>query len=129
MRIFFFLIAQTFIFQSCTPLLRHRILGAWEMAKVTELDQDVSQTHNPANNRWITFLRDRTFKSGGEPYGDNSGKWKIDESKKILFLDSDAGEEDDSYWHIDFIGREMTWKGKNSEFAERFTLIFNRAAP
>lgn len=50
-----------------------KISGKWEMIKVLEVSEDVTQNHNPGNNRWISFKADPdfpaggTFESGGSP--------------------------------------------------------------
>jgi len=48
------------------------------MLQVFDGDKEVTEQHNPKNNRWITFNKDGTFKSGGDPLGDNIGKWTMD---------------------------------------------------
>ena len=98
------------------------------MASVYDGLQDVSDQHNPKSNRWIKFQSDLHFASGGEPYGPNTGKWFYEPETQTLFLDSDVGEEDDSYWVIKVESKEMTWQGTNSEWAERFRLTHRRAA-
>ena len=129
MRMTFVLLALAFLFQSCSPTLEKMIIGTWKMETVMDLQNDVSSQHNPSNDRWITFNKDYTFKSGGSPFGENTGKWTIDESSAELFLDSDAGEEDDSYWHIDVNQNDMEWKGIKSDFAQRFTIRHIRSKP
>ena len=96
------------------------IIGQWKMKQVFEEDQDVSSQHNPKNDRWIQFKADHTFLSDGSPYGRNTGKWSINDSE--LFLDSDAGEGDDSYWIVDIEGQSMKWKGTRSDFTEKFSI-------
>lgn len=101
------------------------IIGKWKMEKVLESEEDVTKNHNTENDRWIQFNRDGTFESDGQPYGPNTGKFVLDDSLN-LFLDSDAGPDDDSQWKVEFADNTMTWKGKGSPRAESFTLIHTR---
>jgi SpoIID/LytB domain protein len=97
------------------------------MDKIILDSTDATEEHNPFNERTIMFKDDLTFISDGRPYGKNTGKWSIDENTFELFLDSDAGEEDDSYWIIEFKNENrMIWKGNRSEFTERFKITLSR---
>lgn len=102
------------------------LLGMWVMGNVFQDTLDVTDEHNPALNRWITFREDGTFESGGAPYGYNAGKWSYDSSSKELYLDSDAGEGDDSYWIIDDADTTMQWQGARSDFTSQFKLNFKK---
>ena len=110
---------------SVQKTLDEKILGKWYMSKVYELDQDVTAKHNPQNNRWIDFNSNGTFKSGGDPVGENTGKWSI-KNDSTLFIDSDAGENDDSYWVLNFDGDNMKWQGAKFEFNKRFIIEHER---
>ncbi len=103
------------------------IIGRWEMDKiVVDGDNDVSEEHNPKKNRYIVFNEDGTFKSGGDPYGENTGKWTLDAENNELYLDSDVGEDDDSYWIIKIDGDNMHWQGARFEFSKRFQIYHVR---
>lgn len=102
--------------------LSENILGRWYMSKVYELGKDVTVQHNPQNKRWINFNNNGTFESGGDPAGYNTGKWSVDLNNNILFLDSDAGEDDDSYWILKFEDDIMKWQGTKFEFNKRFKI-------
>ena len=102
------------------------LLGMWVMHKVFDDSIDVSSEHNPAQNRWIEFSEEGTFESGGAPFGYNSGKWVYDTDKQEIYLDSNAGEEDDSYWIVNLDQDSMYWAGARTEFARRFTLTFKK---
>lgn len=110
--------------------ISERIIGKWKMTKVLELTEDVTEKHNPDNNRWIRFINDPetenggTFESGSGDKTENTGKWFI--NKDELFIDSDAGEEDDSYWQIKIDEDEMYWKGKRFDFNKRFEIFHER---
>ena len=108
------------------PGIQDQIVGKWDMKAIYDSGEEVSAQHNPSKNRWITFLEDYSFQSGGDPYGENSGKWEIDAKTNTLFLDSDAGPEDDSYWFISFDEGEMTWQGTQSDFAKRFKILMEK---
>lgn len=112
---------------SCSPKLETQLIGKWEMQAVYDQGKDVSPEHNPANDRWVIFYKDKTFQSGGQPYGENSGKWEFNPKENILFLDSDAGEDDDSYWIINIEEKEMQWQGTKFEFAKRFKIVHERS--
>lgn len=104
----------------------NELLGMWIMNQVYEDSTNVTDAHNPALNRWIEFSNAGTFESGGAPYGYNSGDWRFDENENELFLDSDAGEEDDSYWFVEVGQDSMQWSGSRSEYAKRFTISFRK---
>ena len=110
-----------------------KIAGKWFMVKVLELSEDVTGSHNPNNNRWISFKAnpdfpfEGSFESGtGEERG-NTGKWFYDKKNNEFFLDSDAGEEDDSYWQVSFNADSMYWKGRKFEFNKRFEIFYKKA--
>lgn len=103
------------------------LLGRWHMDKVI-MDQtnDVTSEHNPEGNRYIEFKADKTFKSGGDPHGENTGKWSLDQSTGELHIDSAVGEDDDSYWIISIENNQMKWQGTKGDFNRRFTIHHRR---
>ena len=110
-----------------------KISGKWLMVKVLELSEDVTQSHNANNNRWISFKAspdnpfEGSFESGTGEERENSGKWFYKEKTNEFFLDSDAGEEDDSYWDVSFNADSMYWKGRKFEFNKRFEIFYKKA--
>jgi hypothetical protein len=109
------------------------ISGKWIMVKVLELSEDVTDNHNPDQNRWISFKADPdipgsgSFESGTGEEMKNTGKWFFNEKEKEFFLDSDAGEEDDSYWEVSFNSDSMHWKGRKFEFNKRFEIFYKKS--
>jgi hypothetical protein len=103
-----------------------QITGKWLIYKVIQDGQDVSAEHNPPGERYLIFKIDSSFESGGRPFGGNRGKYTLDENYN-LFLDSDAGSDDDSYWNVLVSGDTMYWQGFGSEWAENFQIIQIRA--
>ena len=116
--------------QSDENTLSKNIIGKWKMIKVMEMSKDVTGQHNSENNRWIRFVPDSlaelkgTFESGRGDEKDNTGKWVLNGNE--LFIDSNAGEDDDSYWETTFEGNKMFWKGKRFEFNRRFEIVHER---
>jgi len=112
--------------------VKDKIIGKWKMIKVKELSEDVTERHNPDKNRWIRFIEDRNiergglFESGRDNVKENSGKWFYDKNENELYLDSDAGEDDDSYWLVTIEGNTMFWKGRKFEFNKRFEIEYER---
>jgi len=106
----------------------NKLIGKWMMHEVIQNDQDVTGEHNPHSERYMVFNEDGTFLSGGRPYGKNTGKFKYNKDKRSLFLDSDAGKEDDSRWKVNFRGDTMYWQGVGTEWADGFILVHVRAA-
>jgi len=104
------------------------IIGKWKMITVLEGNQDITPMLNPENDRWIEFKADGTFKSGGSlyEYGDNAGRYMVDNNAKTLHLDSDAGEGDDSNWHVQFREDLLYMKGIGSNRQEMTTVISQR---
>jgi len=106
--------------------LSKSIIGKWKMVKVLEISEDVTEKHNPDNSRWIIFKEDSSFESGSAEKKENTGRWNINETKKELYLDSDAGEDDDSYWEVSFNNNLMDWKGRRFEFNKRFEIVHEK---
>lgn len=106
-----------------TVRISEQIIGKWKMEQVHEGDVDISNELNPDGDRWIAFKPDGTFASGGGPYGDNTGKYIIDDEAETLFLDSDAGEDDDSKWKVAFDGDKMVMSGIGTERQQRTKVI------
>jgi len=110
--------------------VQEKIKGKWKMVKVKELSEDVTERHNPDKNRWIRFIKDRKieggglFESGRDNVKENSGKWFYEKNENKLHLDSDAGEDDDSYWSVTVRGNTMLWKGRKFEFNKRFEIEY-----
>lgn len=94
----------------------NELTGVWAMHKVYEFGKDETEKHNPKNNRWIEFRQDGTFVSDGDPGGRNTGRWRMDEEKAILYLDSDM-EGDDSEWKVSFDGNKTTLTGTSETLA------------
>ncbi|MEM6317566.1 MAG: hypothetical protein AAF960_07835 [Bacteroidota bacterium] len=100
--------------------------GTWNMRQVYDNSVNVTNIHNPKNDRWVTFFKDGSFKSGGAPYGKNGGYWTLTETNNILFLDSNAGERDDSYWVVNITKDSMDWSSAKSSFTERFRISYSK---
>ena len=119
-----------FTFCSKDKSLAGRIIGTWKMSKVLELSENVTEQHNPDNNRWIRFMIDPEienggiFESGRDNKTENTGKWFINQVE--LFIDSDAGDDDDSYWQIVINENKMHWKGKRFDFNKRFEIFYDK---
>lgn len=107
--------------------LAERLIGNWRMTQVLQHDHDVSAEHNPNNDRWIEFYQDGSFKTGGSPYGDNHGKWKLNNDERVLYLDSSV-ENDDSEWQLQLTPKSMQWRGIGDPGKEAFTLKFKKEA-
>ncbi|MEP7266345.1 MAG: glycoside hydrolase family 43 C-terminal domain-containing protein [Saprospiraceae bacterium] len=86
------------------------IIGKWAMLKVYEYETDQSLKHNPNQNRWIQFNKDGTFLSDGDPFGKNTGRWKLDNKDSQLLIDSEV-DDDDSEWKINFKKDTLIWTG------------------
>jgi Lipocalin-like domain len=106
--------------------LEEQLIGKWMMEKIIEAGIDVTAEHNPEGNRWIRFNEDGSFESGGDPYGDNSGRWEIDPAKSVLNIFS-SEENDNSEWGFSIIDNEMTWTGIGLPRKESFELAYRKA--
>jgi hypothetical protein len=100
-----------FTYSSCQKE-NNRIAGSWKMAKITFDKKDVSEEHNPKNNRNILFSSDGKFVSDGDPYGKNVGTYTF--MVDTLFLNSPI-EGDDSFWTVKFSKDTMIWTGVGTE--------------
>jgi hypothetical protein len=114
------------LYAGCTSNAEEDIAGKWLMYRVIQDQQDVTSEHDPYDERFIILGRDSTFESGGRPYGRNTGKYVFDLENNTLFLDSDAGPEDDSQWIISIEGDTLHWQGFGSEWANAFEMIHIR---
>lgn len=115
------------ILSSCiqSNRLDKNIIGTWTMDKVYEYGNEVTEKHNPKNDRWIEFKADGSFISDGEPFGRNSGRWTTDNDKSILYIDSDV-DDDDSEWKVTFNKDQITWTGIGHPRKENTKLIHKR---
>ena len=115
------------ILSSCgqSNKLDKNITGTWAMDKVYEYEKDVTEKHNPKNERWIEFKADGSFISDGEPFGRNTGRWTIDNEKSILFIDSDV-DDDDSEWKVTFDNDQLIWIGIGHPRKENTKIVHKR---
>ncbi|MCB0630125.1 MAG: hypothetical protein R2824_31030 [Saprospiraceae bacterium] len=118
------LLCAVFACQTNSTSMADQLVNRWDMDQIIQNGEDVTQQHDPKDNRWIELHSDGTFTSDGDPFGRNTGKWTLDEQNMELFLDSDAGPDDDSYWIVEMGDGTVRLKGKGSEFAEAFTMIW-----
>lgn len=105
--------------------LEEKIIGTWTMEKVYEYDSDVTEKHDPKDERWIEIKADGTFVSDGEPFGRNTGRWSADNEKSLLFIDSEV-DDDDSEWKVTFDQDHTTWTGIGHPRKENTKLVHKR---
>ncbi|MCK3686183.1 lipocalin family protein [Maribellus sp. YY47] len=115
------IVAFFIFFNSQNP--KNNIQGTWLMYKVIQNGKDVTLEHDPYHERFLILKSDCSFESGGRPFGKNTGKYEFNENENKLFLDSDTGPEDDSFWNVTIKSDTMFWRGYGSEWAEAFELI------
>lgn len=108
---------------ACSQKTKADLSGKWMMHQVIQKGEDVSEAHNPNQDRYLILKPDSSFESGGTPFGVNTGKYHYNAAEQSLFLDSDIGPEDDSYWKVSFSGDTMYWIGFGSAWAEDFEII------
>ncbi len=111
------------LISGCASNPVNEILGKWSMHKVIQDEKDVTEEHNPYDERFLIMREGSTFESSGRPFGRNTGSYVFDQNNHTLFLDSDAGTEDDSQWKITIEGDTMHWLGHGSEWAKGFEII------
>jgi hypothetical protein len=116
----------TVVFAGCTSNTKNEITGKWLMYKVIRDGENVTSEPDPYNERFLILKSDGSFESGGRPFGENTGKYVFNPADHTLFLDSDAGPEDDSRWIVTIRGDTMHWQGYGSEWAKGFELIHLR---
>jgi hypothetical protein len=130
--ILYIIITLSLALMSCSEdtSLRGKIEGTWKMTKVLDRTEDVTPNHNPDNNRWIRFIKNEKiqngglFESGRGEQKENTGKWSLNGFE--IFIDSDAGDDDDSYWQVIVDGSEMHWIGQRFDFNKRFEIFYKR---
>ncbi|GJM30804.1 MAG: hypothetical protein DHS20C17_34390 [Cyclobacteriaceae bacterium] len=104
----------------------HWIIGKWKMVTVLEGNQDISPVLNPDSNRWFQFEIDGNFQSGEGDRRTNTGTYDIDNQNNTLHIDSDAGEDDDSNWRIQFREDLLYMRGIGTNRQEMTTVISQR---
>ena len=102
-----------------------QILGTWTLVSVFKDSINVTDAHDPFDERYIRFLPQGSFQSDGRPFDCNSGDWTISESGSILKLRSTV-DYDNGAWMIRVQGDRMEWKGIGSDWKEEFLLCFER---
>jgi len=112
--------------QDHAKALSVEVVGRCLMKKVYHDGVDVTRQHNPSDNRWFEFSADGTFISDGDPHGRNTGTWTLEEASQELHIDSDAGEDDDSYWIVSLKSDTMRWNGARFDWNKRFALLHVR---
>lgn len=122
--IYYTICAILLILGSCDSKdnLNKKILGTWYIHRIYDGEKDVTNEHNPKNDRWIKFNKNGSFESDGTPYGYNDGNWELDIDKSTLFIDSKI-ENDDSEWNIIFKGEEFIWTGIGTPRQENFKIV------
>ena len=116
-------ILVVFAIFGCNSNSKDGITGKWIMNKVIQNGQDVTEEHNPHNERYLILKPDSSFESDGRPFGKNTGRYSFNEEDNKLFLDSDVGPNDDSYWNVRISNDTMFWQGFGSEWAENFQIV------
>lgn len=124
--IFLFLITLSTV--AFSQKLEKKLIGRWEMTEVIQDGKDVSDEHNPKKNRYFIFKDDGTFESGGDPYGENTGRYFVNGLSMSLYLDSSQGPDDDSMWYPTFNGDKLSWQGFGTDWADRFIVKFKRSS-
>lgn len=107
----------------CASNPKEGIEGKWLMHQVIQDGKDVTSEHDPYDERFMILNSDSTFESGGRPYGKNTGHYMFSSVDLTLFLDSDAGPDDDSQWKVSFKGDTMHWQGYGSDWALSFEIL------
>ena len=102
------------------------VTGKWYMVKVLQDGSDVTMSH-VAGDRYLILKEDSTFESGGTSFDVNTGTYSFNEADSLLFLDSDVGDNDDSYWKVLVRNDTMFWSGFGTDWAERFQIVQVRA--
>ena len=105
--------------------LDEQIVGKWSLDKIYEYENDETLKHNPNGNRYIQFNEDGTYISDGDPHGSNTGRWKVDNEKSVLFIDSEV-EDDDSEWNVKFEDGLMIQTGIGHPRQENTKLVLKR---
>ncbi|MEL6356369.1 MAG: hypothetical protein AAFQ37_05475 [Bacteroidota bacterium] len=101
------------VFTSCSKTndLASQLTGKWNMVRVVINGESADQMLNPDGNRWLAFQPTGNFTSGSGKERENGGTYELDPTKAEVFLDSDAGEGDDSRWQVSFSGDTLFMRG------------------
>ena len=124
----FYVLTIIFFLAGCSSYTEDpdkKLIGIWSMEKVYENDVDVTAKHNPNKNRWIEFEKDGTFISGGDPFGENTGRWKMDNKNSVLSIESNV-DDDNSQWNVSFKDDLTIWTGIGHPRKEGTKLVHKR---
>ncbi|PLX24169.1 MAG: hypothetical protein C0597_00130, partial [Marinilabiliales bacterium] len=69
------LLSLLFLMVDCSPTPQKQIEGKWMMHKIIQDGDDVTDLHNPFQERFVIMKEDGSFESDGRPYGKNTGKY------------------------------------------------------
>jgi len=93
--------------------IEEKIIGKWKMVEIYDGKKDISKERNPKGDRVLEFKKDSIYHSSGRPFAPRSGYWHFNETKEILFMDSEAGPGDDSKWVVSFKNDTFLFHGKS----------------
>ena len=102
------------------------VYGKWNVEKVLENNEDISNSMDVQANRWIELFNDRTFNSDGYPFGKLSGSFSFDEDKGILTLEDQSNRNGRITWKVNFEGNNLVFTGIGKLSIYKFYLTRNR---
>lgn len=103
-------------------ITRYDLSGKWKVAKVFEMDKDITPSLDQQANRWIAFIDNERYESDGFPFGKIEGVYLLDESSAMLVLKSNTGR-DSIAWKVRYNGEYLIFQGTDRLAQYRFELV------
>lgn len=114
------LLSLLFVIACSNNGLEKDIEGRWEAYRVEH-----SGNFAP-DSIWIQLNPDKTFHSHHNLADSiHEGSWSID--GELLYLDSELGDYQDTYWKIHFLGDTLLLSGAPYDTTQIFTMYLKRA--
>lgn len=99
------------------------LYGKWEVEKIFENYEDISNSMDGQANRWIELFNDGTFNSDGYPFGNLSGSFSFDEDQGELSLESRSNRSGIMTWKVNFEDNNLVLTGVGKLSIYKFYLI------
>ena len=95
----------------CTNSSSEFFIGKWHIINVVENDQSID-----LNDNWMHLKSDGTFNSyDGDSDKKEKGKWTYSVSEKVLYIDGDLSNSDDSEWIMSFKNDTLFFSAKKDK--------------
>jgi len=102
-----------------------QIQGLWDLEKVIQKEQDITNNYDPNNKAYLFIRWDRLYIERTAEATRNTGFWYIDLHHPELQLISHNKSKEYKKWRISFDDSKMTWVGLDEDNKD-LILIYSR---